>query len=84
MLVVGAAVLGAAYAVAVATASAAPGGGAVVSPSQLTPEAIVALPPRPDYVYTPPADDPLVDRARRPSRRFPERTATTPPTCGAR
>ena len=30
------------------------------SPSQLTPEAIIALPPQPGYVYTPAAGDPLL------------------------
>ena len=59
VLVVGGAALGLAYAVAVQqrpllhVAE-------LLSPSQLTPEAIIALPPQPGYVYTPPADDPLL------------------------
>lgn len=32
----------------------------LLSPTAFTPEATAALPPRPDYVYTPPADDPLI------------------------
>ena len=32
----------------------------LTGPSLLTPEAVLAVPPQPDYVYTPPADDPLL------------------------
>jgi hypothetical protein len=34
--------------------------GALLSPVASTPAAIAALPPRPAYIYTPPADDPLI------------------------
>jgi hypothetical protein len=59
VLVVGAAVLGMAYAVAVQQRPLLQVA-ELFSPSQLTPEAVIALPPQPGYVYTPPADDPLV------------------------
>ena len=51
--------LGAAYVVALRGAPALRIAEAM-SVSQRTPEATLATPPRPDYVYTPPADDPLL------------------------
>jgi hypothetical protein len=51
--------LGVAYAVAVQRRPALQAA-ELLSPSQLTPEATVAVPPRPDYTYTAPSDDPLV------------------------
>jgi hypothetical protein len=46
--------------------------GALLSPAASTPAAIAALPPQPAYVYTPPADDPLITVA-----------ASAPPLPGA-
>jgi hypothetical protein len=35
----------------------------LTGPSMLTPEAVLAIPPQPEYFYTPPADDPLLPGA---------------------
>lgn len=56
---IGGTILGAAYALALRQRPALQVADAL-SPQQLTPEAIIALPPRPDYVYTAPEDEPLL------------------------